>query len=1186
MTPSKDDRERCPYVGLQPFEEADREFFFGRERDQQIIIANLLASPLTILYGSSGVGKSSVLMAGVVPQLRRERPRTPVVVFRNWVDRDFQLALTRACLEAVWTNEVDQPKPAESLPFDEILRACAEAAHETIVVILDQFEEYFLYHPKASAPESFEAQFARAVNRDDIDVGFLIALRDDSLSRLDRFQERIPNLLSNRLRLQHLDSAGAAVALRRPLEVWNAKYATGRPSICIEDSLVSAVIQQVRTGQVMAGRHGGSGVAHAGDAEEEYVEAPFLQLVMERLWDEERRVGSHILRRETLDRLQGAKAIVSAHLDDIMSQRDTTDQTVCASFFDHLVTPTGSKVACCREDLIQWAGDLAPRIPAVLKLLSEERILRTVAAPKEHSETTQYELYHDVYAPAILDWRHRYVEAQERARAIEQAREQAVQRARRRWIVALVAMTAIAIIGWVVATWQSWRFEADQKAAESIFTSSFDAARSLNLALEAVQATALFGLSPTRLAGLGLPPTAAAEDALRQAIQASRLEWTQRAGTGVYAVAFSSDGHKLATAGENKKVQIWDIATGHPKPLLVIPHNTRVRGVAFLPTGDRLVTIAHNTAYLWALDDPHKPLWSFLQGSPIYSAFAVSRDGSLLATASHGTPQESVIKVWDLKAPEPEPKPMTTIDVPDAWIMDLAFSPDGCCLAIACVERGTRTSTSSIWSIKTGEEILSLPMTVPSDAVAFTPDGKSLVTASRDAWVRVWQPAGNAADDALDRLLAQKSEPIASGDAALPAAALAVVRWSERIFAGHSERIRNIAVSQDGTRIASAGGDNTVKIWDTKTGENLLTLTGHTGYAEAVQFSPDGRHVVTASRDRTIKFWNIEVHTNTVTSIAFSPNGKLLATGSSDRTARLWELSGDTPLLRYPILEGHTEQIYRLAFNPTNTLLATAGFDNMVKLWDVDSGNEIATLKQHVDQLRSVAFSPDSTRLASAGADGVTWLYDLRIRDIEATALRLVHNSERTSDGKLKHQASALAFHPQRAHLATGGWDGKLQLWDFSGQNVGALDLPRGSESARRVLAIAFSPDGAIIAALTRHWVHLWPVTAFDRSQTAPETITIEGVGYCNSMAYRRDSKLLAVACNNARVYLYDMIKRTLVKTITVHKNAVQDVAFSPNGTMLATASLDKTFHVSPLSFKALYEKATRLQAATSGENP
>jgi hypothetical protein len=96
------------------------------------------------------------------------------------------------------------------MPLDEILRACVEAAHDTILILFDQFEEYFLYHPKSSDPESFEAQFARAVNRENVCAGFLIALREDSLSKLDRFHERIPNLLSNRLILKHLDEDGAA----------------------------------------------------------------------------------------------------------------------------------------------------------------------------------------------------------------------------------------------------------------------------------------------------------------------------------------------------------------------------------------------------------------------------------------------------------------------------------------------------------------------------------------------------------------------------------------------------------------------------------------------------------------------------------------------------------------------------------------------------------------------------------------------------------------------------------------------------------------------------------------------------------------------------------------------------------------------------------------------------------------
>jgi WD40 repeat protein len=1174
MTSGKDDRNRCPYVGLQPFEESDREFFFGRERDQRIIISNLLTAPLTILYGASGVGKSSVLMAGVVPQLRRERPRTPIVVFRNWADKEFQMALSRACIEAVWSQPVDQPKPAESLPFDEILRACVEAAHGTVLVLLDQFEEYSLYHPKSSDPASFEAQFARAVNREDVDIGFLIALREDGLSKLDRFQERIPNLLSNRLRLNHLDADGAAAAIHQPLEVWNAKYPAGRPAVEIEDDLVREMIQQVRIGRVSvsAGGHGESGAAHT---EEGFIEAPFLQLVMVRLWEEEMRAGSNRLRRETLDRLKGAKQIVRTHLDEVMSHLAKPGQAVCARFFDRLVTPTGGKVACRAADLASWAGELGSRVPEVLKSLSADRILRTVAAPDD-PEATRYEIFHDVLAPAILDWQRRHVEARERAAAIEKARKQAAERALRKWILWLATMTVIAFAGWGYASYEGLRSKANQKAAESIYTSPVDPGRGLDLALEAVQTTP-FGISPSTAATFGLLPTPAAEDALRQAIQASRLEWTLPIDMLASDIAISADGHKLATAGRDKIVKIWDISTDYPKPLQpALQHPDWVRDVVFLSAGDRLVTASHDTAYLWSLESPQAPLRSFVQGSPIYRAFAVSPDGRRLATASNGTHKGRVIKVWNLDAPDFAPQPITTIDVAGAWVMGLAFSPDGCCLATACVERGEVGRTSaSVWRIETGAELLRLPIREASDAVLFTPDGKSLVTASRDARVRIWQPTG--AD--LPDLLGESSRAMAPADGPAPREVKAMA-WNNRILAGHFDRVRYIDISPDGSLIASAGADQTAKIWDLETGENLLTLIGHRAYVEAVKFSPDGRHVVTASRDRTVKFWNIEGHTGVVTSIAFGPDAKSLATGSSDRTAKLWDLSTGTPRLRF-VLRGHSDQIDRLAFDPAGQRLATAGYDNTVRLWEVSSGAEIASLEKHADQVRAVSFSPDGKRLASAGADGHAWLYDLE--NPNAEAIRVIHF------GKPFVQASALAFHPRQNRWATGGYDGKLQLWDFSGKNVGKVELSPEISRQRSddFTAIAFSPDGKVIAALARRWVYLWPASAFDHpSSEPPEIITVDRAGYCRSMAYSQDGRQLAVACNDAAVRIFDASNFQPVKTITVHKNAVSDVAFSPDGTRLATASLDKTFHVSPLRFEDLYEMAQRLHAATTGEMP
>ncbi|HSP98983.1 MAG TPA: hypothetical protein VL049_17310, partial [Candidatus Dormibacteraeota bacterium] len=662
MNPARD-RAPCPYVGLQPFQERDAEFFFGREREQRVIISNLLASPLTILYGASGVGKTSVLLAGVVPQLRRERPRTPVVVFRTWIGDDFQSALTRACIAEVWKDGRDQPRPAETLPFDEMLRACGEAAHETILVLFDQFEEYFLYHPKSVAADSFEAQFARAVNRDDVNVGFLISLREDSLAKLDYFQERIPNLLSNRLRLKHLDEAAAETALRRPLEVWNRKYAGDQPPVTIEDELVTQLIEQVQSGRVSVGRDGGTGVAQSA---ERFVEAPFLQLVMNRLWAEEMDAGSRMLRLATLRRLKGAQEIVHAHLEDVMAGLDVNSQAVCASFFDHLVTPTRSKVACTLEDLTQWAGpELAPRVPAVLASLAQpdKRILRTAVASPDRPQATSYEIYHDVLAQAILDWRRLYVERRERAAAVQQAHEQAARRALRQWVWALAAMTALAIVGWLDAYRQRLLAEANQKAAESMAASAHDPGRGLELALAAVGKTKKYHLAPT----------GASEDALRRAIQASRLQWSLPVGGWVSDVAFTADGRRLAIASwaerqfnpdRDPTLRLVDLGDGRPvlKAARSILHPNWVQAVALPPVGDRLATMAGNSVWLRPLDQTDAAPRTFTPGTSTLSALAVSTDGARLAAANRG---ERFITIWDLDPASSQPP--VAIDTGGQW---------------------------------------------------------------------------------------------------------------------------------------------------------------------------------------------------------------------------------------------------------------------------------------------------------------------------------------------------------------------------------------------------------------------------------------------------------------------------------------------------------------------------------------
>jgi hypothetical protein len=401
----------CPYKGLQPYTEQDRTFFFGRDRDQQIIISNLCASPLTVFYGASGVGKSSVLLAGAVPLLKEES-KFSVVVFRNWQDPDFLSRLKQQAFEATKKKStVDF-----SLPFDEFLAQLWQSSRGSSFFVLDQFEEYFLYNPTADG-NGFEAEFARAVNRRDVTTNFLLSMREDSLSKLDRFQGRIPTLMNNMLRLDHLDRDSAKEAITKPLDVYN-NSANGGGAITIESSLISAILDDLQAqvdDEVPASDKRVSQEKPPGA-----IETPFLQMVLTRLWDEEHAAKSHALRMQTYAKLGRATNIAKTHLDTIMKKLTDDEQQAAANVFRYLVTPSGTKIAQEAAALASWTDTTEDKVQPILNRLSGQdvRILRTVRAP---GRPVLYELFHDVLAQAALNWRRNYVAAQEQQRLIREA---------------------------------------------------------------------------------------------------------------------------------------------------------------------------------------------------------------------------------------------------------------------------------------------------------------------------------------------------------------------------------------------------------------------------------------------------------------------------------------------------------------------------------------------------------------------------------------------------------------------------------------------------------------------------------------------------------------------------------------------------------------------------------------------
>jgi len=365
------------------------------------------------------------------------------------------------------------------------------------------------------------------------------------------------------------------------------------------------------------------------------------------------------------------------------------------------------------------------------------------------------------------------------------------------------------------------------------------------------------------------------------------------------------------------------------------------------------------------------------------------------------TPTELPVK--DTPAAPPVQLTPTEISVDNLWvpeilhtltghtndITDVAFSPDGATLA-----SWSRDNKVILWDVKSGEILHTLTGHTDSvRSVAFSPDGSTLASGSDDGTIILWDAkSGEKLHTLIKHTRIVECVAFSPDGTTLASGSwdTTIILWDARsgdmlrTLAWHSLGVLDIAFSPDNSTLASGAGDTAIILWDVKSGDMLRWISGNKHEVEGVYFSPDGNTLVGVSWDETIILWDAKSgeklrtltgHTRGVTSVAFSPDGSTLASGSWDDTIMLWDVKSGEIL---QTLTGHKSSVTSVAFSPDGSTLASGSYDNTIILWDANSGEILHTLTGHTDSVRSVAFSPDGSTLASRSYDGTIILWDLK----------------------------------------------------------------------------------------------------------------------------------------------------------------------------------------------------------------